>query len=419
MSEEWQARSEETIAEVRQRPIKVHVCTLDWTPIENAKVHVEQLRHRFFFGNLISDRFRTRDDDRYTDEQLDKALEEFQVLFSGAVLPNVLKWANFEPEKGEYRFEPAEWAVEWAKMHSIQRKAHVLVWGLEYKDRDYGPGIPKWLYNTDLEGEALWAELERRIRVTLEHFREDVPTWDVVNEALHCHWYDPRLPDYVERSFKLAREIAPEATLLLNEYYVLTGPQLEPFIDQVKGLLDAGTPIDGVGVQVHEWRKRPTLTPDDFYERLDRLAEGTGLPIHISEFGIQTGTELNGREIDDDYQAELYDMVYRVAYGHPAVEAITAWGFWDNMHWRPGSGVLDADLNRKPSFHALHDLIKGEWWTDKTLRTDAGGDVLIDGAAFGDYAVSVSVEDKEMTSQLFIHGPGEGPSKFDINVILS
>jgi endo-1,4-beta-xylanase len=48
--------------------------------------------------------------------------------------------------------------------------------------------------------------------------------------------------------------------------------------------------------------------------------------------------------------------------------------------------LLRADGSRKPSYGALHDLIKGEWWLPPTeMRTSSTGTVTVRGF-FGDYA---------------------------------
>jgi hypothetical protein len=164
-------------------------------------------------------------------------------------------------------------------------------------------------------------------------------------------------------------------------------------------------------VQGHYW-KNGTLTGADLTRRLDKLAE-LGLPIYISEFDLQLGWTLNGRVIDEEYQAEMYALLYKTAYGHPAVAGITSWGFWDRMIWREGGGVLDEEGNRKPAFDALYDLIRGEWWTDETFTTDAEGEIALD-ATVAEYAVTVDGE--EAAAQDYTLERGEGGAVLEVQL---
>nr|KAG5712881.1 hypothetical protein BaRGS_007478 [Batillaria attramentaria] len=65
--------------------------------------------------------------------------------------------------------------------------------------------------------------------------------------------------------------------------------------------------------------------------RLDRLAEA-GLPIWL--------TELDCQSTDENKRADFYEKVLRAFYGHPAVEGIMFWGFWDQRHWRGERAAL-------------------------------------------------------------------------------
>lgn len=399
----WRARSDETIAQHRRRPLTVRVVDSGGDPIPGADVHIEQTRHHYLFANIIANGFypgymppigRRPAIPQGTRAQV---LNDMLALYNGITLENAGKWAILQPEDAPPDYAMADWIVDWARAHDLTVKGHTLIWGNLREDRGdtASQGVPGWVYERDLEGEALAELLEDHIRETVTHFGEAVQLWDVVNEALHCHYYEERLPDYVERAFRAAREYAPWAVLILNEYNVISGSDFDAFIDQVKGLLDAGAPVDAVGVQVHEWRKRPILTPDDLYARFDTLAEETGLPIYVSEFSIEAGTVLNGRVVDEDYQAALYEMVHRVCFGHPAVAGITTWGFWDASIWQKGAGVLREDLSHKPAYDALHHLIKDEWWTSADWVTSADGTASGEVTA-GDYGAAVSLNGEEV-----------------------
>ncbi len=53
------------------------------------------------------------------------------------------------------------------------------------------------------------------------------------------------------------------------------------------------------------------------------------------------------------------------------------------------SGFVRADGTPKPSYEALHGLVKGEWWlAETTVRTDEAGAFGLDAYA-GEYVVTV------------------------------
>lgn len=92
-------------------------------------------------------------------------------------------------------------------------------------------------------------------------------------------------------------------------------------------------------------------------------------------------------------QADEIERHYRSLVSHPAVEAITYWGFSDRGMWlgAPG-GLVRADGSPKPAYEALRRIIAEEWWVSPaTVRTDGEGRVRVSGFR-GEYAVSVAGE---------------------------
>jgi hypothetical protein len=71
------------------------------------------------------------------------------------------------------------------------------------------------------------------------------------------------------------------------------------------------------------------------------------------------------------------------------VESITYWGLSDASAWLGApAGFVRADGTEKPSYHALHGLIRGDWWVaPASVLTDDAGRLEISGFA-GEYRVS-------------------------------
>ena len=86
-------------------------------------------------------------------------------------------------------------------------------------------------------------------------------------------------------------------------------------------------------------------------------------------------------------QADEVATHYRTLLGHPAVQAITWWGFPDGGWLNAPTGLVRADGTPKPAYERLHGLVKGEWWLPPTtMRTDEAGRIRVDGF-LGDYEV--------------------------------
>jgi GH35 family endo-1,4-beta-xylanase len=142
---------------------------------------------------------------------------------------------------------------------------------------------------------------------------------------------------------------------------------------------------------------------DTMLAMVDRFAR-FGLPLYLTESTLLSGHLMPPEIVDlNDYQIESWPSTpegearqadelvrhYRSLVGHPAVEAITYWGITDAGAWLGAPvGLVRADGSTKPSYDALHSLIKGEWWLPPTtMRTDAEGRLAVTGF-FGDYTAS-------------------------------
>jgi GH35 family endo-1,4-beta-xylanase len=182
-------------------------------------------------------------------------------------------------------------------------------------------------------------------------------------------------------------------------------------------VLEADIAVDALGLQSHMhqgyWGEEKTLAT------LDRFAR-YGLPIHFTETTLVSGHLMPPEIVDlNDYQIPHWastpegearqadEMVrhYRTLVGHPSVEAITYWGLADGARAWLGApvGLIRADGTPKPSYEALHALVKGEWWLPPTtLVTDGSGRVRFTGF-LGEYELSTAGRGATVT----LDAPGE------------
>ena len=111
------------------------------------------------------------------------------------------------------------------------------------------------------------------------------------------------------------------------------------------------------------------------------------MPEHIEDLNDWQVDEWPSTPEGEARQAKEVEEMYRILFEHPLVEAITSWDYKDGAWLKAPSGFVRLDNSLKPAYHMLKDLIKKEWWTDTTVRTDENGRATVE-AFKGDYHLS-------------------------------
>ncbi len=292
-------------------------------------------------------------------------------LYWNQVTPgNAGKWASCEQNRDDFNY----WlwldrAYDHAKQNDFVFKEHTLVWGAS-------SGEPTWMSSVD-EDEQMDEVIEWYEAVAERY--PDIELIDVVNEPLH----DP--PSYTEAlggdgetgwdwviwSFEEAREIFPNAKLLLNEYNVLNYTSTcESFLEIVE-ILQERDLIDGVGLQAHSLE---SIDIETIKANLDSVA-ATGLDIYISEY------EARG---DDETQLALFQEQFPVFWEHESVKGVTLWGYLEGDMWRETAYLLEDDgVTERPALEWLREYF--DYDTDSesveyTFETnvDGNGSIKLD-----------------------------------------
>jgi endo-1,4-beta-xylanase len=376
----------------------------DGTAAADTDVIVEQTNHAFTFGNIGFDLI----DHANGTESRDTLAADYLELFNAATLPFYL--GGFEPDEGRPDTDRLLGAARWFRERGVRVKGHPLVW--------HTVKAP-WL---DAKPANEVEEIVRqRVRRDVGNFAGLIDTWDVINEVVIMPVFDNEpdgIPNAISRlcrdtgriamvrlAFEEARAANGAATLLINDFDLSSAYEC-----LLEGLLEAGIPIDAIGLQTHMhqgyWGEETMLAMVDRFARY-------GLPLHLTETTLLSG-ELMPKHIVDlnDYQPAEWPSTaegearqadelvrhYRSLVGHPAVESITYWGITDDGAWlgAPG-GLIRRDGSRKPGYDALHDLIKGEWWMPPTpVRTDADGRLEFTGFR-GDYRLTAGSQHADLT----------------------
>lgn len=371
------ATAEGRIEKNRKADVTIKVVDRRGKPLSGAQVEVEQTRHAFLFGCNIFPLF------NYQGEQHEKYGKEFSALLNYATLG--FYWGSYEPERGRKGREHQERIARWCKERGIATKGHPLVWHEVY---------PRWAPNNPDEAKPL---LRERVREIVSQFAGLIDRWDVVNEATVSERFDNGVGNWVKRDgaatvvaecLSWAREANPKAVLLYNDFNI--SPAFERLVEE---LIRRKAPLDAIGIQSHmhggEWPLERAWQVCETYARF-------GKPLHFTETTVLSGEHGWMRPLPwpttpegEARQANYVEQLYTLLFSHPAVEAITWWDFMDGGWQGAPAGLVRADLSPKPVYYRLMRPIKGKWWTQEVLRTNAKGEAKTRGF-LGDYRVAAS-----------------------------
>lgn len=352
-----------------------------------AKIRVEQMEHEFLFGCAISDEIFNG---RASESDVKMYKQIFLQNFNSAVTANAVKWSRMERRKGEVDYSLVDAMLEWTEENNIPLRAHNLFWGIE-------KFIQPWV--KELSDEELKATLKNRAETVTARYKGRFAEYDLNNEMIHGNYYEDRLgPDITKKMAQWAQNGDPDIKLYLNDYDILTGNKLNEYMAHIRGLLEQGVPIAGIGVQGHLHAE--SFDRSELKRSLDSLAQ-FNLPVKITEFNIpgQRSKFYKNRDLEITPEEELQkakDLVdyYKICFAHPAVDGILMWGFWEGANWIPQSSLYKRDWSPTPAGEAYQSLIFKEWWTNWTGLA-INGELLIP-AFYGKYKITVDGKTKEL-----------------------
>lgn len=390
----WREQANESIRKIRQREVRIRVTDEHRAPIADADVQVSQKTMAFPFGAALSPA--VLNDANYQ--------AFFLSHFNWAVFENEMKWYSTERARGREDYTRCDAMVQWCNKHGIPVRGHCIYWAPEKWQ-------PRWL--TSLTAEELRHAVEQRAQSIVSRYRKDVVHWDVNNEMLHGSFFKDRLGEDIRSwMFERAHALDPDAKLFVNEFNILTvdkdftETQVDQYVEQVRALMAAGAPIHGVGVQGHVWSADAVKHPEAIKSNLDKIAE-LGLPIWITEFDSAFD--------DGELNADALEAVYRTAFGHPSVEGIVMWVFWEGNSWRgPNAGLAHRDWRINAAGERFESLM-AEWSTEFSGMTDTDGSLTYRGF-HGDHAVMVRTKSSTIAEKTIEVLPGEEPLRITLTV---
>jgi len=274
--------------------------------------------------------------------------------FNSLTAENVMKMGPIHPEENRYYWNDADRVVNFAVANNLKIRGHTLCWHQQ---------TPSWIFrNTDgttVTKEVLLNRLKDHITQVVTRYKGKVYAWDVVNEAIdednaktyrQSQWYTICGEEYIAKAFQWAHEADPEALLFYNDYNAESSGKRDRIFNMLKGLIEAGVPVHGIGLQGH-WS---TFWPSETEIRNTIAKFSTlSIKIQITELDLSVYSSTADFSVrtpgDDDFTAQMeraqmdkYKMIFRVFRENKnVITGVTFWNVSDNHSWLDNFPVVN------------------------------------------------------------------------------
>lgn len=376
----------------------------DGSPVR-ASVRAVQKSHDFNFGtNVLMLGSMGDQEQAYRDAVTD--------LFN--FVTTTFCWNCMETEPGKFRFAegseemyrrpPADRVLTFAKENNLRAKGQPLF---------CARWCPEWVPHDTDTLKNLWTKF---VTAVAQRYDGEYYTFDVVNESYQRHfedmgvfknlWISESATSFVKWLLKRAGEIfSRDCIMARNETtHVNFGPHADYYYEENRQLLEEGVRLDSIGFQVHFFNGASCLEKhisgeaglENIYKTYHKMAT-LGIPMSITEITVPTVFEGMSLPEGEELQAEILEYLYRLWFSIPHMSGITYWNLKDGDAWKSEGScrgcLIDENLRRKPSYLALERLIRQEWNTNITTRTDDAGTLSFRGF-YGNYELTIEAEDQ-------------------------
>ena len=358
----------------------------------NKQINQQDLRDIAASKGIVFGGFHQRS---YTDfpqdsKFTDKFLQQYGLIVGGFFGVTVGPFG-----KDDYSFGQTDPFINFAQENQLLFRAHPLIWN-EFNS-DYVVNKFKSADTTTAEIDEIFVN---HINTLMSQYKGQVSSWDVVNEVINVDdgrpdklkdtaisgirgekypaWLNFLGPEYIERAFKLAAPIDPDAILVLNEngltYSNRFGSSFweqrrAAVLELLDSLLAKGTPVHALGIQSHlQGHRNSEFDGKKFRKFLSDVAS-MGLKIIISELDVIDQELPRDVTTRDRIVAESYYQYLSVVLDEPAVTTVVNWGLSDRHTWLTGFAprddgadvrplLLDRQYARKPAWKAVARAFK-------------------------------------------------------------
>jgi len=302
------------------------------------------------------------------------------------VAENEMKWQALEPARDAMRFGPADAMLAWASDKGMAMRGHNLFWQAE-------KWLPAWIAKEDFGSEPRrGAErlMRKHVQTVCAHYGTRIQSWDVVNEAVDPA--DGKLRqnaltrpfgaageiEQIDLAFRLAREYAPHAQLVYNDYMrgdTGSAKHRAGVLAMLAELKRRGSPVHALGLQSHigSWDESADRGKEDLLQWRRFLDEVTGMgyDLLITEFDVndrRLPADIAQRDLGVAAAARDY---LDLTLSYPRLRDFLLWGMADHISWlqtwdeAPRTDKLpmrpcpyDAQLRAKPLRQAIADAMR-------------------------------------------------------------
>jgi endo-1,4-beta-xylanase len=293
----------------------------------------------------------------------DPQMRALLVSQCGILVPeNELKMYALRPDPKGFDFSRADKLMGFANQYGFAMRGHTLLW-------NRSQWLPDWVNKLDFGAKPASAAekfLGQHIKTVCSRYADRLFAYDVVNETIapatgemeESPFTKVMGPEVIDFCFHAAREAAPKAQLVYNDYMSWSpkdAAHRAGVLKLLERLKKANVPIDALGVQAHigsngmgtatglvgdadtaEWKKF-----------LDAVT-GMGLDLVITEFDVNdksvSGTAAARDRVVADYAKAFLD----IALSYPQTRYIMAWGLVDKYSWLQHTSPRPDGLPKRP-----------------------------------------------------------------------
>lgn len=317
----------------------------------------------------------------------DQNMALFSRHFNSATCENSMKPIETERTQGVLTFDTPDRVVDFVLGNKgAVMRGHCLIWHSQ---------CPDWLTEDSTQ---VFKRMKEHIFAVMNHYKGKVYCYDVVNEAIddgrgflrNSQWLRVAGEHFIDSAFVYAHQADPDALLFYNDYGLNNPAKREKCYQLVKGMLERGIPIHGIGMQGHYNVNMDYNTVDESLTRFEEL----GILIQFTELDIAGGGPdrrrqrqqqqdqmaglggysgdggLAAPELTEEQKArqdslvtEAYKKFFAVVKKHKkSIHTITFWGLADNYSWLNSRSrqnapfLFDGEYKAKSAYFAVRDL---------------------------------------------------------------
>ena len=293
----------------------------------------------------------------------------------------------------------ADKIADFAQANGIGIRGHVLVWDAY---------MPAWFFKEGYTNDGAFVSsdlMKKRLQYYIEevvaHFEKKYPgvvyCWDVVNEAVADGaneaaagddrmirttrggspnlFYEVIGPDYVELSFKYAREAAKKANanikLFYNDYNTFYSPKKEAIGKLLQSINKDEKVCDGLGMQGYVGgygQQAGCMNPNDIklFGNAIKFYSDMGLEVHVTELALRNYEKEKAAEHEAFYE-NFFKMLTAASNEHN-LTCVAIWGICDNPNMPkndysykmngPYCGLFNNDCSRKPEYFRVAKVLE-------------------------------------------------------------